>query len=225
MRYFSLIIAFLFLLSSGALHAAERGDEISGRVVSVSDGDTLKILTVDKREVRIRLSEIDAPEKDQPYGNNAKQAMSKLVFGKVVTAKVVDTDRYGRIVAWVYLGDLNINKEMIRQGMAWAYRQYLSDKSLLSLEEAAQNQKVGLWSLQEDQRMAPWEWRHDKKTSATSSTVPAATSKAGSSFACGLKTYCRQMSNCAEAFFYLRQCGISRLDGDRDGVPCESICR
>jgi len=135
------------------------GAEIEGRVVAVSDGDTFTLLAVDKQQVRIRLAEIDAPESGQPYGNKSKQALSGLIFGKNIRVDVQTTDRYGRTVGRPYVDDLDICAEMVRMGAAWAYRDYLKDKDLLTLESDAKANRRGLWGLSEAQNMPPWEWR------------------------------------------------------------------
>src|SRR5215813_12626938 len=98
---------------------ASAGD-YSARVVGIADGDTLTVLTADKTQHRIRLWGIDAPETGQDYGSRAKQAASELAFGKQVTIRPRDTDRYGRTVAEVILPDgTSMNREMVRRGMAW----------------------------------------------------------------------------------------------------------
>src|SRR5215813_14243925 len=103
---------------------ASAGD-YSARVVGIADGDTLTVLTADKTQHRIRLWGIDAPETGQDFGSRAKQAASELAFGKQVTIRARDSDRYGRTVAEVILPDgRSLNHEMVRQGMAWRYRRY-----------------------------------------------------------------------------------------------------
>jgi len=199
----------------------------------VSDGDTLTLLTAEKQQVKVRLGEIDTPESRQPYGQRAKQALSDLAFGKQARVVVQDTDKYGRTVGRVYVGGVDVNAEMIRQGAAWVYRQYLKDQSLLALEQQAKSAKRGLWGLPEAERCPPWDWR--KGTCATASApvapVPAApttapTSAAASNgFTCAGKRYCREMMSCEEAKFYLTSCGVGSLDGDKDSVPCEALCR
>lgn len=230
MKVVNIALAFVlclicFLNATNAL--AKQNATVVGKVVAVHDGDTLKILTSDKTEIKIRLSEIDAPEKDQPYGEKSKQALSKLVFGKNVVANVDAKDRYGRTVAHVLIDKVDVNQEMIKTGMAWVYHQYLKDKSLIGLEAKAREDKVGLWSLQEDQRIPPWEWRHGKKAELTKTQTAHSVFNInkGDQFSCGQKTYCKQMVSCEEASFYLHTCGLSRLDGDHDGVPCESLCK
>jgi micrococcal nuclease len=98
------------------------GSDYSARVVGFSDGHTITVLK-DRTQVRIRLHGIDAPETGQDFGSRAKQLASKLAFGKTVKIQVRDTDRYGRTVADVILPDgRSLNKEMVREGMAWWYR-------------------------------------------------------------------------------------------------------
>ncbi len=109
------------------------------------------------KQVKVRLAEIDTPESKQPYGNRARQALSDLTFGQQARVVVQDTDRYGRTVARVYVGGVDVNAEMIRQGAARAYRQYLKDPSLLRLEAQARAAQRGLWGLPEAQRCPPWE--------------------------------------------------------------------
>jgi endonuclease YncB( thermonuclease family) len=213
-----LSIALLFTSSAGA------SDRFSGRVVSIADGDTLTLLTAEKKQIRIRLAEIDAPEKAQPYGNRAKQELSDLVFGKTVEVVYVDTDRYGRTVGRVYVGNVDVSAELVRSGAAWVYREYNTDRSLLAIESEARGAKRGLWGLSEG-AIPPWEWRRGERggPNAEERDAPANTPTPG--FKCGTKHYCREMASCEEALFYLRQCGVTTIDGDHDGVPCEALCR
>ncbi len=150
-----LFISFA-LLASQALAA-----DFSGRVVGVSDGDTITVLHNGKGE-RIRLHGIDCPEKRQAFGNRAKQYTSKLVFGKTVTVQFVDRDRYGRPVGVVLLPDgRSLNHELVRAGLAWMYRRYTNDQSLSDLEEEARVARRGLWA--DPHAVPPWEWRSGRK--------------------------------------------------------------
>jgi endonuclease YncB( thermonuclease family) len=150
-----LFLLLLLLLTISAVHAAH----LSGRVVGISDGETFTLLTADKQQIKIRLAEIDAPESGQPYGNKSKQTLSGLIFGKDVRVVVQTKDRYGRTVGRPYVGGLDVCAEMVRMGAAWAYREYLIDRSLLTLEADAKVDKRGLWGTSEAQAMPPWEWR------------------------------------------------------------------
>ena len=100
-----------------------------GKVIKIADGDTLTIL-VDKRQLKIRLSDIDTTERKQPFGTKAKQALSDLAFGKQARVVEVTIDRYGRIVGRVYVGDIDVNRELMTQGYAWVYRKYSDDAEL-----------------------------------------------------------------------------------------------
>lgn len=221
------VVAVLMLLAAARVALAA---EITGRVVGITDGDTLTVLNAARQQIRVRLAEIDTPEARQPYGTRARQTLSDLAFGKDVRVAVQDTDRYGRTVGRVYAGSVDVNAEMVRQGAAWVYRQYSRDLSLLRIEQEAREARRGLWALPEAQRTPPWEWRAAERpaqgrTAAQPASPPAMSRPAASGFTCGAKRYCREMTSCAEARFYLSQCGLSRLDGDRDGIPCGSICR
>jgi len=139
----------------------EAGQSFSGKVVGVSDGDTIKVMR-SGREVKIRLEGIDCPEKRQAFGQKAKAFTSDLVFNEVVSVKVKETDRYGRLVAEVFLEDgRSLNRELVKAGLAWWYRQYSKDETLGELETAARENRVGLW--QDKAPMAPWAFRRLKK--------------------------------------------------------------
>ncbi len=144
------------LVASQALAA-----DFTGRVVGVSDGDTITVLHDGKGE-RIRLHGIDCPEKRQAFGKRAKQVTSTLVFGKGVTVQVLDRDRYGRTVGVVLLPDgRSLNHELVRAGLAWMYRRYSDDQSLSDLEEEARGARRGLWA--DRNPIPPWEWRVMRK--------------------------------------------------------------
>lgn len=105
-----------------------------GKVVGVQDGDTLTLLDQTNTQHTIRLALIDAPELEQPYGDRAKQALSRLVFGKTVEVEPETTDRYGRTVAVVLKEGANLNRKLVQEGSAWAYFKYLSDPTLMELQ-------------------------------------------------------------------------------------------
>ncbi len=139
--------------------------------MGVSDGDTITVLTAEKRQVKIRLAGIDAPETGQDFGSRAKQAASELAFGKTVTIEERDTDRYGRTVAEVILPDgQSLNREMVSLGLAWWYRQYaLHDAELARLESDAKAAHRGLWS--QPGAVPPWDWRHGVGVPVTAGVV------------------------------------------------------
>jgi endonuclease YncB( thermonuclease family) len=201
------------------LPLSAEAETLVGKVVGVTDGDTSKVL-VEERTIKVRLAEIDTPDRRQPWASRAKQALSDKVFGKEVEVHVVTIDRYGRTVGHVWIGDRHINREMVRQGHAWVYRRYLDDKTLLDDETHARENKIGLWGLPEAQRVPPWDWRRGKREPELKpKSLPDTT------FNCSTKRKCGEMVSCAEARFYLEECGLRRLDVDGDGMPCESRCR
>ena len=195
-------------------------------VVGVADGDTVTVLDPARRtQIKVRLTEIDTPERGQPWGSRARQALADKVFRRQVRVASQGEDRYGRTLARLYVGDRDINREMVREGHAWVYRRYSSDAWLLEDERAAQEGRRGLWSLPEAGRVPPWEWRRGARVaSATRASAPTVAVGTSVPPTCGTKTYCREMSSCEEARFFLAQCGLTRLDGGGDGVPCERLC-
>lgn len=146
----------LLLLILTALPAA--AETIYGQVVGISDGDTIKILDDDRQLHRIRFREIDAPEKDQPFGQASKQSMSDLVYGKDVRAECDGWHRERRL-CFVFVGQINVGTEQVARGLAWVYRQYAPKLSpLYALETEARLSKRGLW--RDSSPIPPWEWRH-----------------------------------------------------------------
>jgi endonuclease YncB( thermonuclease family) len=137
-------------------------DTITGKVVAITDGDTFKLLTKDSILHRIRIANIDCPEKKQPFSKRAKQFTSEAIFGKNVKVEILNTDRYGRYIGIVIYNDsLILNNELVRNGMAWHYIKYSNDEVLQKLEDEARARKVGLW--QDKNAIPPWEWRSNKK--------------------------------------------------------------
>ncbi len=152
-------ITLILLLS--CLSPFVYSNQIIGKVVGVSDGDTITLLTDQKQRIKVRLSEIDAPEKNQAWGQNAKRALSNRIYSRSIVVQSAGEDRYGRVLGTVYIGEVNINKEMVETGNAWAYTQYVRDQSYFTLQQNAKSRKAGLWSLPEEQIIAPWEWRRN----------------------------------------------------------------
>lgn len=139
---------------------AEAKQIVYGRVIHVSDGDTLSVQKQNGEKIKVRLYGIDAPEKAQPYGPQATGILRNIVGNQFVKVKVNNLDRYGRSVAWVYLDNQDINAEMISLGAAWHYRYY--DKSeeyshYEQLEQKAKAQRKGLWN--RDNPTPPWDYR------------------------------------------------------------------
>lgn len=149
-----LVLSIIFF--SGFLSAAE----MRGKVTRVLDGDTIEVLQ-DKKPVRIRLANIDAPEKTQAFGRWSMNQLKGLVAAQPVTVTYTQTDRYGRIIGNVFITNgTEASRFMVQSGAAWVYERYNTDKALPDLQREAQKQKRGLWA--DSQPMPPWEWRHNK---------------------------------------------------------------
>lgn len=134
--------------------------DIHGRVVRVLDGDTIDVM-LSQHPVRVRLVNIDAPEKKQEYGRWSEKIMKSLVAGKTVTVTYFQRDRYARILGQVYAPDgMNVNQFMVRAGAAWVYEQYNTDPVLPVLQGEARQQKRGLWA--DSAPVPPWVWRSRK---------------------------------------------------------------
>ena len=131
---------------------------LSGRVVSVTDGDTVRLLLAGNQQLKIRLNHIDAPERSQAFGTRSKQNLARYVGGKDVTVRVYGTDKYGRTLGEIILGKQNVNLAMVRDGLAWHYKKYSQDKLYAKAEKDARAAKRGLWS--DAQPRPPWNWRH-----------------------------------------------------------------
>lgn len=147
------------------------------KVVGVKDGDTI-VLLVNGEEVTVRLYGVDTPEKNQPYGQRAKQYTSDQVFGKNVRLIINNKDRYGRTVGTIILPDgRSLNEELIRNGFAWHYKEYSKDKNLANAEVDARRFKRGLW--QDPNPIAPWDFRKNQRTGNTAANTANAPIPAG----------------------------------------------
>lgn len=127
------------------------------------DGDTITVLK-DFQQYKVRLAEIDAPEKTQPFGNQAKIVLSDKIFGKEVTVKVKEKDRYGRYVGYVEYENKNINLEMVKEGYAWQYKHYSHDSKYAQAEMHAKTNNLGLWNF--PIQTPPWEFRSASKNTS-----------------------------------------------------------
>lgn len=135
--------------------------QLKGKVINVHDGDTFTLLTKESQQVKVRLHGIDCPEIGQDYGNIAKQYTRNLIIGKNVLVDITDTDRYGRVVAIVYVDDtVCVNEQLLEKGLAWHYKKYDKNVNWDILESDAKEHKTGLWA----QRfyLAPWVYRRKK---------------------------------------------------------------
>lgn len=139
---------------------------IDGKVVGVSDGDTITVLDANNAQHKIRLSGIDAPEKKQPFGQRSKESLSDLVYDKAVAVETNKRDKYKRNVGKVLVDGLDANLEQIRRGMAWHYKAYereqpaIDRKVYADAETEAKAARRGLWA--DAEPVPPWDFRHNK---------------------------------------------------------------
>lgn len=132
----------------------------AGQVVAIADGDTLTVLE-GREQIKVRLANIDAPEKKQPFGQRSRQSLADLCFRKQATLQVQDVDRYGRTVAVVVCDGIEANREQVARGLAWTYVKYNKDLTLPAIQESAREAKLGLW--RDQQPVPPWEWRRENR--------------------------------------------------------------
>lgn len=171
MSKLSLIFALLFLLASTLGNAS--ATTFTGKVIDISDGDTLTILTQSNEKVKIRLAGIDCPETFQVHGEAAKQYLASQVEGKRVRIVPETVDQYGRTVGMVLVNGANINDQIVSNGHGWVFRKYCTAdycKDWLKLEEKARKAKVGLW--EDANPRPPWEWRAEQRNREDSSNAP-----------------------------------------------------
>ena len=143
MRIAIIILCYLSLLAYPA------------KVIKISDGDTITILTQQRKQIKVRFYGIDAPELKQPYGKKSKQFLANLIAGEVVEVEENGKDRYKRTIGTIYLNGTDINAQMVANGYAWAYRKF--SKKYTPQESKAKSQRIGLW--QDKEPTPPWEWR------------------------------------------------------------------
>lgn len=161
-KWKSPVWALLFLLL--AMPALARS-EFKGKVVGVADGDTITVLTLGNRRVKVRLYGVDCPEKKQAFGQRARQFTAQRIAGEQARVEVIEMDRYGRSVGIVYAENgQNLNRELLEAGMAWVYPGYCKVsfcKEWERLEAKARSDGVGLWM--DRNPIPPWEWRRARK--------------------------------------------------------------
>lgn len=207
------LLALLFLLPA----CAAQGEAFIARSVTVLDGDTVLVWReAGRRPMKVRLADIDAPEKDQDFGKAAKQSLVKILSGRQVRVDPMAVDVYGRLVARLYTDNdsSSVNAELIRRGMAWEYSLHHHNREYLRLQEEARQAKRGLWA--QGDPVAPSQWRKLHRAAPRNPPQP--------DYLCGSKQHCGQIATCDEAHYHLTRCGVKALDPDGDGLPCENLC-
>jgi endonuclease YncB( thermonuclease family) len=225
---FQLLPIVLFMVFS----LPSSGFAWSGKVVSIADGDTIRVLHNGKEE-EIRLYGIDTPEIGQAFGQRAKDLTSALVAGRKIEVQQKDIDSYGRTVGLVFVDGNNLNELIVKNGSAWVYQQHCRENfcsTWSKLQAKARDQKKGLWG--EAIIVPPWDWRHQSRQSATEAKPPeiiigqsanptSAGSRPAGQYKCDGRIYCSQMTSCQEAKFFINNCPGTKMDGNNDGIPCE----
>lgn len=204
-----------------------QAQSLSGKVVSIGDGDTLKVNTATS-SLTVRLACIDAPEMAQaPYGAASREKLQQLLpIGQNVTLQVVDRDRYGRTVAKVYKGNTSVNLALVQQGYAVVYQQYLKgcpelERELVSAEGFAKLQRIGFWN--QASPILPWDFRRDVK--------PIARNTSSKNTFQGMPACINSDCNCsdfkthaeAQRVFNAYPGDPFGLDRDKDGLACEAL--
>lgn len=151
----------LFLLFPTVINAAQ----FKGKVIHILDGDTIDVLLMqNKQPVRIRLANIDAPERKQAFGRWSGELLKRLIAGQNVTVTYSQHDHYGRVIGRIFTTNgQEVSRYMVQSGAAWVYERYNTDKSLPALQRYAKAQKYGLWA--DSNPIPPWEWRHKRTDS------------------------------------------------------------
>ena len=148
-------ILLLLLISTNLLSL-----ELKGKIIHISDGDTVHLLTDKKEKIKIRLNDIDAPENKQAYGNKSKENLKNYIYQKNVVVEYKNKDKYKRVLGTIYYQNRDINLQQIKDGYAWVYKKYSNNKTYYKAEKLARDKRVGLWI--DKNPLEPWEFRKQK---------------------------------------------------------------
>ncbi len=150
------VIIILLLISNNLLSL-----ELKGKIIHISDGDTVHLLTDNKEKIKIRLNDIDAPESKQAFGNKSKENLKKYIYQKNVVVEYKNKDKYKRVLGTIYYQNRDINLQQVKDGYAWVYKQYSNKQNYIKAEREARSSKKGLW--RDNNPAEPWEYRKQKK--------------------------------------------------------------
>lgn len=233
------VVALGLVAALSAACAATPPRELAGTVTKVTDGDSLWLQpSVQGPPIEVRLLGVDAPEICQPWGTQARDALKVLVEGKQVTLRAVGLDTYQRTLGTVMLDDVDVNSRLVEEGHAWSTRSKWDRGPLVKQERMAKALSRGLHSqagavMPKDFRTTHGPCAQSEvpvaglaaapSTAATAAAPPvlAQATRTTAAFRCDGRTHCSQMTSCEEATFFLRNCPDTKMDGNRDGVPCE----
>lgn len=207
-------VAALLLTFCGPSIAAD----LVGRVVGVQDGDSITVLVGGREQIKVRLDGIDAPENGQEFSRNAKEGLSRLVFGQDITLRVTGKDRYERTLGTVYAAGVNVNLQLVRNGLAWHYKKYSDDPELAEAENQARAGRVGLWA--GFAPIPPWEYRELKRTpqgiTSTADDEPTTPGTASASYWLNTSSNVRHNSSCR----WFGKTSKGRACSAKEGKPC-----
>jgi micrococcal nuclease len=211
---------------------------VQGKVVKVFDGDSLLFQPAGGgKPLEVRLKDIDAPEICQPGGPEARSYLQEVVADKAARLETGPADTYGRVLAVLTVDEMNINQRLVAEGHAWSIRTKWNQGPFVAQEKMATALKRGLHG--NPGAIQPAEWRRSRgpcageaaSSPAPSSTAPAArpvrspaapiAAPAATNYRCDGRLYCSQMTSCTEARWFLANCPGVKMDGNRDGEPCE----
>lgn len=224
------------LVSADTIQTQATDCQLAGVISKVLDGDSVILRAADQQTHEIRLAAIDAPEYDQAYAELAKQYLTKLIHNQTVCVRWQYIDDYQRKIGTVFLGDKDINLNLISEGLAWHYKRFQTTQSpenrqrYSQYEHDARVANIGIWS--QAYPIAPWNWRMQERSNPTHSPHLSANAIADMTptdhigrLSCDDKQYCKQMLSCAQACFYFQSCKHHHLDSDQDNIPCENVCQ
>lgn len=204
----SIIVLFLCLFSLLSFQLAEN---VLGKVVGVTDGDSITLLTDSLTQIKVRLDGIDCPEKSQAFGMKAKQFTSDLAYGKNITLHKTGIDKYGRTLGVIELPDGRIlNEELIKAGYAWHYKKYNKEKKLAQFENDARLAKLGLW--QDSDPVAPWDFRRGKRSNIHPGTTEKSNDNSSRTVEVDSVLICNSSSS--YAFHKFKCSGLSRCKSE-----------
>lgn len=156
------LIFFICLINVHCLASSITSEKLHAKVIKVVDGDTIYLKHKEFGKLKVRLADIDAPEKNQPYGSESKNILKDLIDQRIVELKKITVDRYKRIVGIIYYENIEINYYLVRKGYAWCYDRYNNRLKIKNAENFARQEKLGIWSSQDAAPIAPWDWRKKK---------------------------------------------------------------
>jgi endonuclease YncB( thermonuclease family) len=226
-------ILWIMLLCAFGMASSQAAGMLQAKVTRVTDGDSLWLEPLAAgAPVELRLEGIDAPEICQAWGPEAKQALTELVLGQQVSVKTVGRDMHGRTLGTVYLGTQNINKTLVQEGHAWSTRYkydrgpYVADERMARALSRGLNRDGGAVMPRDFRRLnGPCLPGGAPQAATAAPPAPlapvAVTPPARTAYRCDGRTHCSQMRSCEEATWFLQHCPGVKMDGNRDGVPCE----